>query len=403
MLHGAGATFPAPLYKKWIGEYAKVDPGIADRLQGRRQRRGHQAVSRQAVDFGASDAALTRRADRARESRAPRWCPTTAGMVVLAYNLPGLNGPLKLSRSTYVDLLAGRIPKWNDARIQAINPGLKLPNSNIVLVARLDGSGTTFALTNHLNAIGEKWRESGRGVGSVVSWPGNVMLARGNEGVAGRIKISEGSIGYVEYGFAKRLGLPMAHLENKAGRYRRAERRERPGGARREPEEHTGQSADLSARSRGRESYPIVSLTWLLLYDRYPDPARGAALKRFVNWALTDGQSYGDELGYVAVAAGSRRALEGGSQHGAMTTAGQPGRIGSCRRRAPGSCGVSRRRSCRSRSISIGSTRPSGSLRDPLDAPHHREHARRAIRTSSGWWLTRSTSSRWASTGTCSS
>ena len=260
--------------------------------------------------------------------------PTTAGMVVLAYNLPGLEGPLKLSRSTYVDLLTGRIPKWNDARIQAINVGLNLPNKNIALVARQDGSGTTFALTNHLTAISEKWRDPEGMAWHSVNWPGNVMLVRGNEGVAGRIKISEGSIGYVEYGFAKRLGMPMAQLENKAGRYV-------------EPNAASGQAAlaanlksipgnlrDFLPDPEGENSYPIVSLTWLLLYDRYAGPGQRTRTEAFCELGAHRGQSFGGELGYVALPPDlierSRAAVSS-----AMTTAGQPGRMDPAARRAP--------------------------------------------------------------------
>jgi len=301
-LNGAGATFPAPLYKKWIAEYAKVDPATVIDYKSVGSGEGMKRFLASAVEFGASDAALSDEQIASAKGGAA-LVPATAGMVVLAYNLPGLGGPLKLSRNTYVDLLAGKIPKWNDARIQAINPDLKLPNKNIVLVARQDGSGTTFALTNHLNSI-ERWRTAGRGVGSQVSWQGNVMLAPGNEGVSARIKISEGSIGYVEYGFAKRLGLPMAHLENKAGRYV-------------QPNAESGQAALTASLDRlpsnlrifipdpeGENSYPIVSLTWLLLHERYSDKTRAAALKRFVGWALTTGQAYGGEFGYIPLPAG---------------------------------------------------------------------------------------------------
>jgi len=298
VLRGAGATFPAPLYKKWISEYGKTNPTVAIDYKDVGSGEGVKRFVEQAIDFGASDAALSDE-QIAHVKSGAILVPTTAGMVVLAYNLPGLNGPLKLSRSAYVDLLAGNIPKWNDARIQAINPDLKLPNKTITLVVRQDSSGTTFALTNHLNAIGTRWSALGRGVGTVVGWSGNTMLARGNEGVAARIKVSEGSIGYVEYGFAKRLGIPMAHLENKDGRYV-------------EPSAASGQSAIAANLKRipsnlraylpdpeGDASYPIVTLTWLLLYGQYVDANKGAALKRFVNWALNDGQVYGTELGYI--------------------------------------------------------------------------------------------------------
>lgn len=298
MLRGAGATFPAPLYKKWISEYAKTDPGVAIDYKDVGSGEGQKRFVDASIDFGASDAALSDE-QIAKVKAGAALIPATAGMVVLAYNLPGLSGPLKLSRTTYVDLLAGRIPKWNDARIQAINPDLKLPSKNVVLVARQDGSGTTFALTNHLAAISGKWSEMGRGVGTIVAWDGNAMLARGNEGVSARIKVSEGAIGYVEYGFAKRLNLPMAHLENKAGQFVA-------------PNAASGQAAIAANLKRipanlraylpdpeGDGAYPIVSLSWLLLYERYADANKSAALKRFVGWALTNGQSIGGELGYI--------------------------------------------------------------------------------------------------------
>lgn len=302
VLRGAGATFPAPLYKKWITEYTKANPGVAIDYRDVGSGEGQKRFVDESVDFGASDAALTDE-QIARVKSGAALIPATAGMVVLAYNLPGLNGPLKLSRTTYVDLLAGRIPKWNDARIQSTNPDLKLPNKTIVLVARQDSSGTTFVLTNHLAAISGKWSEMGRGVGNIVAWDGSTMLARGNEGVAARIKVSEGAVGYVEYGFAKRLNLPTAHLENKNGQFVA-------------PTAASGQAAIAANLKRipanlraylpdpeGDSAYPIVSLTWLLLYERYPDPVKSAALKRFVSWALSDGQTYGGDLGYIALPA----------------------------------------------------------------------------------------------------
>src|SRR5262249_37820743 len=164
-----------------------------------------------AVDFGASDAALS---DEQLASVRPgaRLVPVTAGIVVLAYNLPGLGGDLRLGRDVYLDIFAGRVRTWDDPRIPADTPGLALPNRSIATVVRQDGSGTTYALTAHLSAVSPEWRDRGAGTGTLVTWPGNAMRARGNEGVAGRIKVSDGSVGYVEYHFAKRLGLPMARL-----------------------------------------------------------------------------------------------------------------------------------------------------------------------------------------------
>jgi phosphate transport system substrate-binding protein len=312
VLQGAGATFPAPLYKKWIGVFTAQNPDVVVEYKEVGSGEGVQRFLAQTIDFGASDAAMTDE-QMAKVANGARLVPATAGMVVLAYNLSGVEGALKLSRDVYADVFLRKIVKWNDPRIQALNPDLKLPNRSIVIAARQDRSGTTFALANHLNAISPEWQR-GPGVGYALDWSGRAMLARGNEGVAGLVKSSEGSLGYMEYGFAERLRLPMAQLQNKAGRFVA-------------PNGRTGQAALASAVRQmpdnlrlylpdpeGEDSYPIVSLTWLLLYERYPDQQKSAALKRFVTWGLSFGQSYGAELGYIAlpvdVAARSRAALE---------------------------------------------------------------------------------------------
>lgn len=312
VLQGAGATFPAPLYKKWIGVFTAQNPDVGVEYKDVGSGEGVQRFLAQTVDFGASDAAMTDE-QMARVANGARLVPATAGMVVLAYNLPGVRGALKLSREVYADIFLRKIVKWNDPRIQALNPDLKLPNRSLVIAARQDRSGTTFALANHLNAISPEWQR-GPGVGYAIDWSGRAMLARGNEGVAGLVKLSEGALGYMEYGFAERLRLPMAQLQNKAGRY------VAPSGG-------SGQAALASGVRQmpdnlrlylpdpeGEDSYPIVSLTWLLLYERYPDPQKSAALKRFVTWGLSLGQSYGPELGYIALPADvtsrSRAALE---------------------------------------------------------------------------------------------
>src|SRR5262245_36972834 len=203
VLQGAGATFPAPLYKKWIGVFTAQNPDVSVEYKEVGSGEGVQRFLAQTVDFGASDAAMTDE-QMARVANGARLVPATAGMVVLAYNLPGVQGPLKLSRDVYADIFLRKILTWNDPRIQTLNPGLKLPNRTIVIAARQDRSGTTFALANHLSAISEEWRR-GPGVGYSVDWSGRAMLARGNEGVAGLVKASEGALGYMEFGFADRL------------------------------------------------------------------------------------------------------------------------------------------------------------------------------------------------------
>lgn len=299
-LRGAGATFPAPLYEKWIQAYQREHAEVSILYDAVGSSEGQKRYLAEAVDFGASDAAL--RDDQITAVKAgARLVPVTAGIVVLAYRLPGVTGPLRLSREAYVGIFSGRIRSWNDPKIREANPDLVLPNRTIGLVARHDGSGTTFALTNHFSAVSPAWRDGGPGIGNLVDWRGLAMLARGNEGVAARIKANDYSLGYVEYGFARRLGLAMAWLQNRAGKYVR-------------PDQQSGQAA-ISASAKqmpenlrlfmpdppGEDSYPIVTFSWLLLYDRYPDAEKAAALKKFVSWGLSTGQSYSRDLGYIAL------------------------------------------------------------------------------------------------------
>ena len=213
---------------------------------------------------------------------------------------PELGGDLKLPRDVYVDIFLNEITTWNDPRIQKANPGLNLPSDNIALAVRQDSSGTTFAFTNHLSAISDKWRDRGPGVGKVIDWPGEAMVARGNDGVAGRIKQSESSIGYVEYGTAQRAGLKMAWLENQAGEFI-------------QPHGGSGLATLLNVEMpdnlrvffpdpKGADSYPIVTYSWLLLNTSYSDAKKLAALKHYVKWCLTEGQAYNESLGYVRLA-----------------------------------------------------------------------------------------------------
>ncbi len=301
-LRGGGATFPAPLYQSWIVDFTKKHPDSKISYQATGSGEGVRGFLAEELDFAGSDAALSDE-QIANVKRGAQLVPMTAGIIVLAYHVQGLSGPLKLPRNVYEDIFAGKITRWNDPRLQTANPDLKLPNRNITIIARQDSSGTTYALTNHLSAVSQEWRDRGPGVGKVVDWPGNSMLFHGNEGVASRIKISEGSIGYIEYGFAKRLGLPMAWLENKAGNFV-------------EPTDHSGEETlahnvqHMPANLRlmipdpdGEQAYPIVTLSWLLLYQHYSNPAMAQAIKEFATFGLTDGQRSSRELGYVPLPA----------------------------------------------------------------------------------------------------
>src|SRR5271169_1651997 len=215
-LHGAGSTFAAPLYNKWIEEYGVMHRNVSISYDVVGSGEGVKRFITDAVDFAVSDEILS--ASESSQLHEPAlMLPITAGMIALSYNIPGVNAEIKLPRDVYVDIFAGAIRKWDDPRIAATNPGLTFPHRDIAIVSRQDSSGTTAAFTKHLAAIGPGWRDRGMGVGKLIDWPKGTMLAPGNEGVAGRLKISEGSIGYVEFWCAQRLGLRMAALQNKAG------------------------------------------------------------------------------------------------------------------------------------------------------------------------------------------
>lgn len=295
-IRGAGATFPEPLYQEWLRRYQADHPEVAFSYEGVGSGEGVKRFIAEEVDFGASDGAMNDK-EKAQVQRGVTFIPATAGMIVLAYHLPGVEDELKLPRDVYVDIFRGKIWRWDDPRIATANPGLALPPKLIQTVVRRDSSGTTFAFTNHLSAISRAWREEGPGTGKHVDWP-DAMTGLGNEGVAHKIKISHGSIGYLQYGFAQRLGLPMASLENKANNFVK-------------PHAATSRAALASGASHlpqdlrlfvpdpeGADSYPIVSLSWILLYDTYPDPGKAAALKAILTWGLTEGQSLAEKLGY---------------------------------------------------------------------------------------------------------
>jgi len=297
-LHGGGATFPAPLYQRWIDTLAKNRPDLRISYAVVGSGEGIRGFLAEELDFAGSDAALSDE-QIAQVKRGVRLVPATAGLIVLAYHVKGLTGPLKLPRDVYEGIFTGSIDHWNDPRIQAANPELKLPDQNITIVARQDSSGTTYAFTNHLSAISPNWRDRGPGVGKVVDWPGNTMVAKGNEGVASRIKVSEGSIGYLEYGFAKRLGLPMAWLENRKGRFVEPNDRSGEESLARNTQHMPENLRLLIPDPDGDNAYPILTLSWLLLYQHYQDPVKASALKQFVTYGLTEGQRYSRELGYV--------------------------------------------------------------------------------------------------------
>jgi phosphate transport system substrate-binding protein len=298
VLKGAGATFPAPLYEKWIQAYRQVDPRVSISYDAVGSGEGQRRFGAGSVDFGASDAALSDE-QMARVQAGARLIPASAGIVVLAYNVPGLDGPLKLSRDVYVDIFARRIRTWNDPRIRAVNPGLTLPNRSIALVARQDGSGTTFALTNHLAAISEAWRDRGPGVGNLVDWRGAAMLARGNEGVAGRIRGQPGldRLRRVPLRQAPRPADGPASEQGRAlcgaGRAGRPDR----AGAERVPD--AGESPGFPPRSRRRGRVPDRHLYVAPLVRSLRGPGQGGGVEKVRHVGLTEGQAHSHDLGYI--------------------------------------------------------------------------------------------------------
>jgi phosphate transport system substrate-binding protein len=292
-LVGAGASFPAPLYQRWFSEYNKVNPNVQVSYQSVGSGAGVEQFTQQTVDFGASDVAMTDE-EIAGVARGVVLLPMTAGSIVFAYNLPGVD-ELKLSRQAYVDILLGKITKWNDPAIATLNPGATLPDQDITVVYRSDGSGTTGVFTKHLTAVSPEWADK-VGEGKTVQWPVGIG-AKGNEGVTAQIQQTQGAIGYIEYGYAKQQNITHATIENKAGQFVKSSS---------ETASATLASVELPENllawisdPDGDQSYPIVSYTWIMAYKQYDDANKSQALKEVLTWALNDGQSFSPDLGYI--------------------------------------------------------------------------------------------------------
>ncbi len=293
-LNGAGATFPAPLYQRWIAEFTKANPNVQINYQAVGSGTGITNFTQGIVNFAGSDAAMTDE-QIAKVKQGVVLIPATAGSIVLAYNLPGVES-LKLSREAYSGIFVGKITKWNDPTIAKANEGVKLPDTAITVCERSDGSGTTFVFTKHLSAISPDFKTQ-VGEGTTVTWPTGVA-GKGNDGVTALIKQTPGAIGYVEYGYAKNNKLTFAQLQNKSGAFVAA----------------TAESGAATLNSTqfpseilrawpsdpdAKDAYPISTFTWLLLYKKYDNKEILDVLKKFVTYGLSDGQKFADELGYI--------------------------------------------------------------------------------------------------------
>ncbi len=298
-INGAGASFPAPLYQRWFADLNKKYPNLQVNYQSVGSGAGVKQFKAGTVDFGASDVAMKDKDIAAIDpKKGVLLLPMSAGSVVFAYNLPGVQD-LKLPRKVYVDILLGKIKKWNDPRLVAANPGVNLPDKDITFVHRSDGSGTTGVFTKHLSAISPEWK-SQVGEGKTVEWKTGVG-AKGNEGVTAQIKQTDGSIGYIEYGYAKLNNITFATLENKEGEFVKPSD---------EAASKTLSAVKLPGNLRafitdpeGKDSYPIVTYTWILAYKKYDNPAKAKAVEAMIEYGLTEGQKVSTELGYVPLPA----------------------------------------------------------------------------------------------------
>ena len=294
LVNGAGATFPYPIYSKWFDEYHQQHPETTFNYQSIGSGGGIKQITAKTVDFGATDGPMSQ--DQLNEAPGRIYhIPMVMGSVVVTYNLQGVESGLKLSGDVIADIFLGKITKWNDARIAGENAGVNLPDEDIVVAHRSDGSGTTYIFVDYLSKVSGEWLNK-VGKATSVNWPVG-LGGKGNEGVAGLIKQTPGAIGYVELAYAKNNGLSYASIKNASGNYI-------------EPSiEATTKAAEgvsipddfrvSITNSNNPEAYPIASFTWLLIYKEMDEHVKGEAIVNFIKWAVTDGQQYTTALDYA--------------------------------------------------------------------------------------------------------
>ena len=293
MINGAGATFPYPIYSKWFDEYAKVDPSVRFNYQSIGSGGGQKQILAQTVDFGASDGPMSND-NLAKAPGKLLHIPTVAGADAVAYNLPG-NPALKVDADVIAGIFLGHIKKWNDPKIGALNPEVTLPDQEIVVVHRSDGSGTTYIWTDYLSKISPEWKTK-VGANTSVNWPTGIG-GKGNEGVAGQIKQTPGALGYVELIYAVQNKMAYAEVKNAAGNFVKPSL---------ESITAALATADIPDDFRfsmtnapGKDAYPIAGATWLLVYQQQKDVTKGKKLVEFLKWSLTDGEKMAKDLQYA--------------------------------------------------------------------------------------------------------
>lgn len=293
MINGAGATFPYPIYSKWFDEYAKVDPSVRFNYQSIGSGGGQKQIMAQTVDFGASDGPMSDE-NLAKAPGKLLHIPTVAGAVVMSYNLPG-NPALTFDGEMIADMYLGKITKWNDPKIAALNPGVKLPDNDIVVVHRSDGSGTTYIFTDYLSKVSSEWKQKA-GNNTSVKWPTG-LGAKGNEGVSGQVKQVPGAIGYVELIYALQNKMEFAQLKNAAGKVVKPSLESVTAAL------STAEIPDdfrfSMTNAPGPDAYPICGATWLLVYQEQKDPAKGKKLVEFLKWSVSKGEGMAKDLNYA--------------------------------------------------------------------------------------------------------
>lgn len=307
LINGAGATFPYPIYSKWFSEYAKVDRGVKFNYQSIGSGGGIKQITEQTVDFGASDKFLSDAELKAAPGKLLN-IPTVMGAVVVTYNVPGVRGGLKLKSEDVADIYLGKITMWNDRRIADDNPGVHLPAKPIVVVHRSDGSGTTSIFTNFLCGVSPEWAKN-VGTGTSVKWPVG-LGGKGNEGVAGQVKTTEYAVGYVELAYAFENKLPYASLKNRAGYFVEPAIKTTSAAA-------AGAAKQMPADYRinlvnqpGKDAYPVVGFTWLLVYEQQKDKVKGKKLVEFLEWELHKGQKMAAPMLYAPLPANVVKMVE---------------------------------------------------------------------------------------------
>jgi phosphate transport system substrate-binding protein len=295
-IDGAGATFPFPIYSKWFSEYNKLHPDVQINYQSIGSGGGIRQLTNETVFFGATDGPMTNDQLQGAPGHILHL-PTVLGGVVPIYNIPGVEGELKFTGATLANIILGKVTKWNDPQIAATNPGVNLPNSDVTVVHRSDGSGTTYIFVDYLSKVSEPFKKT-VGVATSVNWPVG-LGGKGNEGVAGLVKQTPGSIGYVELIYAIQNKIDYGSVENLAGEFVRASVESVTAAAAAAEKLMPADFRVSITNARGPGVYPISSFTWLLFYENPKDKKKAKIMVDFMNWALHDGQRYCKDLGYA--------------------------------------------------------------------------------------------------------